>query len=86
MKRRQETPGVGQYEVELSRNLLEPQLPAYSIAHSKKVLFNEREAQDKVNLPDIYQYEPWKGYKAVAIPYMNKEISLPYGAKKFRLY
>ena len=86
MKKRQETPGVGQYEVEKSRNLLEQQTPVFSISQSKKVLFNEKIAQENVSLPDIHKYEPLQSYKKAAIPYMNKEISLPYGAKKFRLY
>jgi hypothetical protein len=53
MKRRQETPGVGHYEVERSLMRLDQQVPVYSIGHQKKVLFNEEEARGKVHLPDI---------------------------------
>lgn len=86
MKSRQQTPGVGQYEVEKSRNQLDQQVPHWSMPTSKKVLFNEKIAKEKISLPDIYQYEASESYKNVSVPYMNKDISLPFFPKKFRMY
>ena len=57
MKKRQEVPGVGAYDVERSRNFFDQNTPQYSMPKSKNVMFNEAEIREKQMLPDIGKYE-----------------------------
>ena len=85
-KRGQDFPGVGHYEVEKSRNLLEHANPQWSMLVSRKVLFTEDQTKYQQHFPDINKYNSSKCYKSISQPYLQRDISLPIGPKRFKDY